>query len=160
MGPSFDYMFGKAAGDEVGRWVQGAVVADELGYRFTAELCIRLPASDPLWHRSSVCLEVRRPFNAVDFAAFLRLVSSGTFETATPVLGLYETNNLDPSAAGAIFNAIAVWIDPWDHTSLSLLQDLVFLGNQLELVSKREELSLASARSSGRLPHATDGEPK
>lgn len=148
MTPSFDFSFGKTLEDEAGRWIHGNVArkADGSGYRFKADLWRRYSSSRVQCH--PVRLYVDRPFRAGDFAAYLRKVSSGEFETGSHVLGLYETQGLDPAGASAIFEAAAVWVDPCDHSCLALLQDLVSLGEQLEQVRKRELLGMALARFS------------
>jgi len=147
MNPSFNFFFGKPVDDGVGRWVEGTVSATESGYNFLAHLWIRHVDAALQCHR--VQLEVDRPFRAEDFAAYLRSVSTGKLETVSRVLGLYETKELDPAGAAAIFDATAVWIDPWDHECVHLLKDLASLGDQLEQLRKRELLSLALSKFSG-----------
>lgn len=124
--------------------------------------------SDAVLQCHRVRLEVDRQFRAEDFAAYLRLLSTGKIETVSRVLGLYETKKLDPAGASAIFEATAVWVDAWDHECLHLLQDLASLGDQLEQLRKRELLSLALSKFSGGswtpvsrvVPSAPDGEAK
>jgi hypothetical protein len=142
MNPSFDFVLGKPVGDGFGRWVEGSVVGGALTYRFTANLNFRDPAFTGS-HR--VGLVIDRPFAACDFAAYLRLVSTGRFETANRTLGLYETNGLGSDEASAIFQAAAPWIEPWEHDSLLLLGELASLGEQLKDVRKKELLCLAIA---------------
>lgn len=155
MSPSFDFSLGRELEDGAGRWVLGSVVTTVGGYRFEAHLW-RRHASGPV-QCHSVRLDVATPFRADDFAAYLRMVSGGEFETVSPVLGLYETKGLDPAAAAAIFDAMALWVDPWEHESLRLLHDLTSLGEKLEQVRKREFLGLAVATVSANRGAATDG---
>jgi hypothetical protein len=144
---SFNFIFGKPAGDGVGRWVEGTVNAAKSGYTFLADLLIR--HSDAVLQCHPVRLKVDRPSHADDFAAYLRSVSTGKFETVSRILGLYETKELDPVGAAAIFDATSIWVDPWDHEGVSLLEDLASLGDQLDQLHKRERLSLAIAKFSG-----------
>lgn len=164
MSPSFDFIFGKPAGDGAGRWIEGSAVETPRGYDFMARLMVRHPDGVLQCHR--VGLVVDRPFCAEDFTAYVRVMSTGKFETVSRVLGLYETKELDPTGAAAIFEATAVWIDPWDHECVHLLQDLAALGDQLEQIYKRETLGHAIANLPGRtwtpvrrsLPLARDGD--
>jgi hypothetical protein len=142
MNPSFDFILGQPADNVSGRWVEGSVTDKEGAYGFSAKLLLRRGTAcscQPVW------LDIKRPFLASEFAALLRLVSSGRWQTVTPVLGLYETFGLDPAAATAIFEAIAEWVYPWEHESVSLLEDLASLGDQLEQVRTKEMLSFAIA---------------
>lgn len=148
MSPSFDFSYAEPAPNGVGRWVEGSVVEKEGGYKFTAHLMLR--HSPSLWQQNRVWLEINRPFRAPEFAAYLRLVSSEYFETASSAIGLCETNGLDPASAAAIIEATAVRVDPWDHQCHLLLQDLALLGDQLEKVRKTERLNLAFAHLSNR----------
>lgn len=147
MNPSFNFIFGKPAGDGAGRWVEGSVEQEGAGYSFVARLMVRY--SPMLLQCHPVKLKAERPFAPEDFAAYLRLVTTGQFNTVTRTLGLYETSELDSSAASAIFEATNVWLDPWDHNSLLLLQDLASLGEQLQHLRNREKLSLAITMGPG-----------
>ena len=140
MNPSFDFIFGRPANEGPGRWVEGSVTGNGCGYKFTARLMLRRGATLSC---QTVWLEIDRPFAASDFAAYLRLVSTGPFATATRVCGLYETKGVDPEAAAAIFEATAKWVDPWDQETLPLLEELALLGDKLEQARKRESLHLA-----------------
>jgi len=146
MSPSFDFSFGKPAGEGPGRWIEGSVVCARGGYRFTAGLWRRLSPSTVQSH--PVRLDVDRPFSADDFAAYLQLVSTGRFETATRVLEFEKVQELDPAAASSITEAAAVWVDPSEHQGSPLQGDLTSLGEQLEQVTKRELLGLALSRVS------------
>lgn len=147
MNPSFNFILGKPTGDGVGRWVEGAVTSAGAGYAFTANLFVR--HSDAMLQCHRVQLPVERPFRAEDFAAYLTSVSTGEFQTASPVLGLYETDELDPASAAAIFDATSIWVDPCDHECLPLLKDLVSLGDQIQQLSERQRLSRAMATWGG-----------
>lgn len=146
MSPSFDFSFGKPAGEGSGRWIEGSVVGASGGYRFTAKLWRRLSPSTVQSH--PVRLDVDRPFSADDCAAYLQLVSTGRFETASRILEFDKAQELDPAAAALIREAAAVWVDPSEHQRLPLLRDLTSLGEQLDQVWKRERLGLAFARVS------------
>lgn len=146
MNPSFNFVLGRPVGNGFGRWVEGSVVSGAQTYEFTANLWFQGPGASGC-HR--VRLMIDRPFAAYDFAAYLRVVSTGRFATANRILGLYEAAFLDPAGASAIFEASAPWIDPWEHESLELLGELASLGDQLAEVTKKELIGLAVARFSG-----------
>ena len=146
MSPSFDFSFGEPDGDDAaGRWIHGSVVCktDGDGYRFKADLWRRHFSSTVQSH--PVRLDVANLFCADDFAAYIRLISSGNFETTSRVFCLDETDGLDWAAASAILNAIAVETEPGEHHH-QLFLNLTSLEEQLEQVRKRELLGLALAR--------------
>ena len=155
MSPSFDFSLGRPVHDGSGRWVLGSVISTLGGYRFEAHLWRRHPSGAVQCH--STRLDVDNPFQADDFAAYLRMVSSGEFETVSRVLGLYETKGLDPAAAASIFDATALWVAPWEHGSLRLLHDLTSLGQQLEQVRKREIIGRVMATVTANRGATTDG---
>ena len=148
MGPSFDFSLGKPVDKGAGRWINGSVINNEVGYLFKAGLQRRYPSGMLQCH--TVRLEVGSPFAANDFAAYLRLVSTGPFATTSRVFGLYDTHDLAPAKASAIFEAVAVGPAAWKHEGLSLLHDLTALGQQLEQVRKKERLGAAFANFSAR----------
>lgn len=144
MNPSFNFIFGKPANEGSGRWVEGTIAQNGCGYKFTVRLMLRRGAilsCQPAW------IEIDRPFAATDFAAYLRLVSAGPLTTVTRACSLYETRDLETEMATAIFEATAEWVDPWDHESLPLLNELALLGDRLEQARKREMLHLAISNS-------------
>ena len=147
MSPSFDFRLGDQVEDGSGRWVTGSVVRKRGGYTFRADLMNRHSSTTFQCH--SVQLDVDRPFHAEDFAAFLRMVSTGRFETVSRVFGLYGTSGLDSEGAGSIITATAHRVDPCDRDCVRLLQDLTALGDRLDQAHKRQQLSLAFARFSG-----------
>ncbi len=144
MSPSFDFSFGGPVDDAAGRWIHGSVVckAGGDGYRFKADLWRRYFSSTVQCH--PVRLDVANLFRADDFAAYIRLISSGNFETTSRVFCLDETDGLDSAAASAILSAIAVETEPGKRCH-QLFLDLTSLGEQLEQVRKRELLGLALA---------------
>ena len=144
MSPSFDFIFGRPAGESSGRWIEGSVIGARGGYRFTASLWRRLSPSTVQSH--PVRLDVARSFCADDFAAYLRLVSTGTFETASRALEFDKAKELDPATASSITDAAAAGVDPSKPQSSPLQGDLASLGEQLDQVRKRELLGLALAR--------------
>lgn len=144
MSPSFDFTFGRPLDDGAGRWIHGSVVGTGDGYRFKAELWRRYSSSTVQCH--PVRLEVARPFRADDFAAYIRLISSGVFEIASRVLELDEAQELEPAGASSILQAVS--IDPGERHRLPLRADLTSLVEQLDQVRKRELLGLALARVS------------
>ncbi len=135
MSPSFDFIFGKPAHDGDGRWIEGTVVESDLGYRFIAELSLR--CSSIHCEENSVWTDACRNFQASEFAAFLRFLSTGRLKTTSRVLVLYNMSGLDPDSTSAIFNATAVWAQPWEHQSLPMQQNLVVLQGQLARWRKR-----------------------
>lgn len=148
MGLSFDFSLGKPVDEGAGRWINGSVISNDIGYLFKAGLQRRHPSGMLQCH--TVRLEVGSPFAANDFAAYLRLVSTGLFETTSCILALYDTHELAPAGASAIVEAAAVWADPPEHENLSLLHDLTALGQQLEEVRKKERLGVAFANFAAR----------
>ena len=148
MSPSFNFSLGSEVQDGARRWVNGSVESRVGGYDFRADLMRRYGSGVLQCH--TVRLAVPRPFHADDFAAYLRFVSRGEFDTVTHVLGLYETEGLDPTSAAAIFQATANWVEPWDHDSLALLQELTGLGAQLQEVRRKEVLGFAFSQFGAR----------
>ena len=148
MSPSFNFSLGSEVQDGAGRWVHGIVVSRVGRYEFRADLMRRYASGALQCH--TVRLAVARAFHADDFAAYLRLVGRGEFDTVTHALGLYETQDLDPTSAAAIFEATAKWVEPWDHECLALMQELTALGEQLHVVRRKEMLGLAFSQFGAR----------
>lgn len=145
MNPSFDFIFGEPPDHGIGRWLQGAVVPVDTGFRITTDLIFRYSTA-PAWLQNRVVIEVDRPFDPGDFAAYLELLSTGSFETASRAVVLSQITDLDPAVASAILKTSAERSDAADQASLALLKELAGLGNQLEQVAKRERMQLAFAR--------------
>lgn len=145
MNPGFDFIFGEPPDHGIGRWLHGAVVPVGTGFKLTADLIFRYSTA-PAWLQNRVVIEVDRPFDPGDFVAYLKLASSGLFETASRALALSQIRDLDPADASAILEASADRIDAADQASLALLKELAGLGNQLEQVAKRERMQMAFAR--------------
>lgn len=158
MNPSFKFVFGKPAGDCVGRWIMGSVMETPAGYRFTADLILSYAMpSDWMLHR--VWLDVDRAFDARDFAAYLRLLSTGKFKTGSRVLSVHETEGLDPVSVSTICEAVTAYRDPQAREILPWPEGLVSLRDQLEQVKKKEMISRAVAGSRRRRPSLPKEQP-
>lgn len=145
MNPSYTFIFGKPADDEVGRWLEGCVAAKAAGYQFTADLIFRYSTA-PGWLQNRVSMEVDRDFHPYDFASFVELLSGGRFETVSRVLELNETKDLGAAGANEILDATQRKSFSPDTQSPSLSKELASLEIRLDQIYKQQRLSLAFAR--------------
>ena len=145
----FNYVFGKPAEGQFGRWAEGNVVRSPEGHRLVAHLFYMGPG--PTSGCQSFELDVPGPFSASAFASFLRTIDRGRFATATQELILTEADGLDPGTRDEISRALPEGRQRRLEGELAPEQ-FAALAAKLEQAQRRELLGQALARRARRTP--------